>query len=843
MSRVQVTQHSLLVDGEECFIRAGEIHYFRTPKGQWSDRIAKAKAGNLNCISFYIPWFWHEPEEGQFDFNGKTCPERDLVAWLELIKAAQLYCIVRPGPFVNSELKYGGHPRWLFDNYPEVYSHRADGTRAFWVANGTPVPSQLHPVFLRKTFNWYEAVIPILAQYSIENGGPVILSQPDNEVNYLFTYGLDGSLYDEHVLGKTTSQESLWPKWLKEKYGSISVLNNFLGTSFRDFSDCQPPRKKPDHPSEMRLGLEWLRFKKWHLFHYAFILAQKMKELGLTVPFTLNEPVNYLWGYPWGPGDHAECSKAMIEYGEDGNCFTTGHVYPYSGDQDALGWPVTLYRFELLKSKSLKGPNFICELSASWCDLTRDRSMQNWNLLLKGLLGHGLEGYSVFMYSGGETPAGEGKLGRDYGWRAPIGKDGSVNEAYKYIASFNEFVEKWQRYLSPTRKQFEVTIGIFSELPLLGKFLEGRSDVGFQTEDQVNYDIISKPRHRELLENLVDLSTVLTDLNIHFQIVSLNVPNRLPGKDCKLLVVPNVGVLSAEGFAFIQSHLAAGGTVFFYPTVPTEDADGLSHPELSRLLEFRESRIVQIGGTGAGNIRFHTVNGRKVKEVAVDKHIHLFSPPKGADEFLWYGDKSETAGYVQQVGKGKVIVCGIYPHYLTEDGEALFREIFFEVAGLERSCWSEDERLHVVLRSSEASADEAGNSASLLTVMNVRGRESKTRLNVKVGEEILTFPKQSEIEIYPDAARSLWLNLDVGFSTIRYVTSEITPRKWEPDRLIEFDISGDMLTEGEIAFTKKVGVRLDGVPLELYPKDGLWIGVYQHGRFPRRLEVIKLGES
>ena len=43
-------------------------------------------------------------------------------------------------------------------------------------------------------------------------GGPVILVQPDIEPNLVFTYGIDGSLYDEHVTGPG----GLWARWRAE---------------------------------------------------------------------------------------------------------------------------------------------------------------------------------------------------------------------------------------------------------------------------------------------------------------------------------------------------------------------------------------------------------------------------------------------------------------------------------------------------------------------------------------------------------------------------------------------------------------------------------------------------
>ncbi|MBU4212289.1 MAG: beta-galactosidase, partial [Verrucomicrobia bacterium] len=93
-------------------MRGGEVQYFRLPLASWRDRLEKAKAGGLNTVSSYMPWYWHEPQEGLVDFVGKTLPERNLRHYLELAAEIGLYVIARPGPFVNSELRCGGTPEW-----------------------------------------------------------------------------------------------------------------------------------------------------------------------------------------------------------------------------------------------------------------------------------------------------------------------------------------------------------------------------------------------------------------------------------------------------------------------------------------------------------------------------------------------------------------------------------------------------------------------------------------------------------------------------------------------------------------------------------------------------------
>jgi len=106
--RTERTETYLLVDGKPFYLRGGEIHYFRLRKEYWRHRIETLKETHMNTVSSYMPWFWHEPEEGKVDLEGKTVPERDLRGFLEICADAGVKVIARPGPFVNSELREGG---------------------------------------------------------------------------------------------------------------------------------------------------------------------------------------------------------------------------------------------------------------------------------------------------------------------------------------------------------------------------------------------------------------------------------------------------------------------------------------------------------------------------------------------------------------------------------------------------------------------------------------------------------------------------------------------------------------------------------------------------------------
>ena len=74
MPTVAIQDRRLLIDGHPVYISGGEIQYFRLPRAAWRDCLATARAGGLNTVTSYMPWYWHEPAEGQVDLTGRTRP-------------------------------------------------------------------------------------------------------------------------------------------------------------------------------------------------------------------------------------------------------------------------------------------------------------------------------------------------------------------------------------------------------------------------------------------------------------------------------------------------------------------------------------------------------------------------------------------------------------------------------------------------------------------------------------------------------------------------------------------------------------------------------------------------
>lgn len=163
MGRFEIKDNFYL-DGKPFKIISGSIHYFRTVPQYWQDRLEKLLAMGCNTVETYIPWNMHEPKKGQFVFNGML----DVVGFVKLAQKLGLYVILRPSPYICAEWEFGGLPAWLLAE---------DGMRLR--VNYEP--------FVKHIREYYGVLMPMLKPLLIDNGGPVILMQIENEYGYFAT--------------------------------------------------------------------------------------------------------------------------------------------------------------------------------------------------------------------------------------------------------------------------------------------------------------------------------------------------------------------------------------------------------------------------------------------------------------------------------------------------------------------------------------------------------------------------------------------------------------------------------------------------------------------------------
>ena len=149
---------TFLLNGEPFVIKAAEIHYPRIPRPYWEHRIKMCKALGMNTICIYIFWNIHEQEEGKFDWTGNN----DVAEFCRLAQKHGMYVIVRPGPYVCAEWEMGGLPWWLLKK------------------KGVKLRTQ-DPFFMKHVKAFEAEVGKQLAPLTIQNGGPIIMVQVENE--------------------------------------------------------------------------------------------------------------------------------------------------------------------------------------------------------------------------------------------------------------------------------------------------------------------------------------------------------------------------------------------------------------------------------------------------------------------------------------------------------------------------------------------------------------------------------------------------------------------------------------------------------------------------------------
>lgn len=196
------------LNGEPFKIISGAFHYFRTVPEYWQDRIEKLVNMGCNTVETYIPWNFHEPEKGNFRFDGM----HDIERFIHLAEKLGLYIIIRPSPYICSEWEFGGLPAWLLRD------------------RNMRLRCSYEP-YLNAVKEYYSVLIPKLVPHQCDRGGGVILVQLENEYGY---YGND-TAYLEFLrdtlreLGVTVPFVTSDGPWSEPIFKS-SMLNGALPT-------------------------------------------------------------------------------------------------------------------------------------------------------------------------------------------------------------------------------------------------------------------------------------------------------------------------------------------------------------------------------------------------------------------------------------------------------------------------------------------------------------------------------------------------------------------------------------------------------------------------------------
>lgn len=163
MARFEIGS-SFYLDGQEFKILSGAIHYFRIQPEDWYHSLYNLKALGFNTVETYVPWNMHEPQKGEFDFQGIL----DIEKFLQTAQDLGLYAIVRPSPFICAEWEFGGMPAWLLNEDMRIRSSDAS--------------------YLQAVADYYDELLPRLVPRLLDKGGNILMMQVENEYG---SYGED----------------------------------------------------------------------------------------------------------------------------------------------------------------------------------------------------------------------------------------------------------------------------------------------------------------------------------------------------------------------------------------------------------------------------------------------------------------------------------------------------------------------------------------------------------------------------------------------------------------------------------------------------------------------------
>lgn len=648
----EIKDNVWFVDGEPFTLISGAYHYFRIPRDLWEPSLSKLKDAGLNTISTYIPWRWHEINEGQFDFEGKTVPERNLVEFISIVKRLGYKLVARPGPYIFAEYKGYGVPDWVRENYPKVLQLESNGKRYKEV-------TVRHPTFLRKVKNWYDAVFDRVLLPYIEDG-TIIAIQPDNEAGELLVANTNKRDHNPHTLRHFIN-------WLQEKYGSsIEKLNAVWKQNFSDFSKIRPPSGwiRPELKEEYA---DWHEFLEKYVASYLKTLKDMLLKKGINVPIFLNDP-----SFPFSPvSSHDKVTIVGSPVFPDIYAKFFGHQYTF--DLPFMG----SYTGHLFKNFSLDWPQIITELQCGWFDPSSTVSNAQTIQLAMQLIAHGVTGFNWYIVADCREADGA-----EYVWNTAIDLQGQKTPRFDAIKKVNEFVSQNKdvlinskevhdpiaivEYLSNNRmisQNPKDAVIDFSQYGLMGMLLSAGYDPEvltletLTTDDLLRYRVIFMVSKGFMDENnfqkLVDyvehggLLVVVPDIIMADQngVILDNYQKLFPaepvGSDLKLKVINRPLAYLKTGISFAKYALLDRSKIKHKDSLFVLDAMHILINAIHNLFDPSEELSLVPEGT---KVRGHALT------IEFDKNAKV-------QPFL-VDDKDNMIGYVNTYGKGKIIVLG-----------------------------------------------------------------------------------------------------------------------------------------------------------------------------------------
>ncbi len=797
--------NSFHFNDKKVFLNSGEIHYFRIKRKFWDKHLEAAKEAGLATISTYVPWAWHESVEGVFDFDGTSCPERDLKGWLQRCQAHGLFCIVKPGPFILAETRGAGLPDWFLDQYhDQVKMHNSKGE----IVQSDGV-SLFHPIYIEKVSLWYDHIMPFISKREISAGGPIIMMQICNEIG-VFSWLAHQADYSNDV-------KERFVHYLTNEFSSISEVNSLWGTNYSDFGQIElPPDSKLTFSSkkDRARDYEWHRFWRTYYGDYLRMLTNMARERGVTIPFYHNLP-----GWIYGSGYEFPVNITMYEdlFGDKSEIiFGIDHIPEFLSYRNMHDDRIIN---DITKAMQGNKPLFAAEFqcgSREYHVVTNPREME---LFYKASLAHGLTGWNYYMFSQGRNPRQRGYSGETFYWFTPLTPEGNRTSAFPLVKRMSKIINTAENIIVEAKRKAEICVLFYPHY--YATELERPEDETCGL--QFNYSHIRRPAY---FDGLLKAFQVL---NIDYDMADLTKASADSLSNYKQVWIFSTDEMNARDQQAIVNYVEKGGNLVIFPYLP------------DREMSQKPCKIIRdalsIEPTGREIIDSPLIDIYDHKDIKCANPQITYAEDSLVDaKIIARTIRGTACGFKKTLGKGSIVHIGTWIGFDTEGHKPVYESMLKRSGAKLRQASSSNENITVRERfTSDASA--------ILFVGNYYNEEhsgSITYTHPASGEAI-NIPYSGDIMIWPALYGILIpVCLDVSNElSILHCTSDVLGIA-EKENLVEITLFGDRDLTGEIVFEgsgiqKIKSALIDGEPIVMVKNGKRVILTYQN---KHRKEII-----
>jgi beta-galactosidase len=784
-----IKENNFYLGDKKVFLNSGEIHYFRIKRELWNIHLEAAKDAGLSTISSYVPWAWHEPDEGIFDFDGTTLPERDLKGWLQLCKDLGLTCILKPGPYILAEFRGAGLPYWFLNKYgDELRMHNSRGE----TVPGDGV-SLFHPGYIEKYTRWYDQIMPFIREHEMSNGGPVIMMQICNEIG-LFSWLAHQADYSDDIRLRFIN-------YLETKFADIEELNSLWETNYSEFNQIDlPPDGKLPYASkgDRSRDYEWHCFWRTYYAGYLKNLALMIRERGVTVPFYHNLP-----GWIYGHGYEFPVNITMYDelYGDKSDIvFGIDHIPEFMSNRNMHDDRIIN---DITRAMQGRKPLFAAEFqsgSREYHVVTNPREME---LFYKASIANGLNGWNYYMFSQGRNPAKMGYSGDTFYWFTPLTADGERTSAFPLVQRMSKFIKVTEKLILEAKRKAEICVLFYPPYYTteLERPEEGASGLQF------SYAAIRRPAYFD------GLLKALQVLNVDYDMLDLTKTSVAGLGKYKQVWAFCTDEMDSGHQQTIIEYAASGGNLIIFPQLPDRE---MSQKHCTIIRD-----ALSINPLGSETIDSPLIDVLSLSDIkCANPQIVYPEESFTPDEVIARTLKGRICGFSKAFKKGRIIHLGTWIGFDTEGHKPVY-EALLETSGAKlRKAWSDNEFITVRQRFTDE-------NSALLFVGNYYNEEKSgsVRYIHPESHEIITIPFSGKAILWPalySVLSPVCMQIGEGL-TILHSTSDILAIEKKGSQ-IEITLFGDRDLPGEIVFEGENVFQINSITIDDKPVEMLGSG-------------------